>query len=161
MSEAGNHNATAVRKRTSSGDSIDTLVFLVPCLQFIRVQIIGVLNGSDLLLLAAFIVLASRGKIRIKTPVGKMFLILRFFLAGFTMCNGCHKAHGFCGLCARVEQYRDDPCQFRRDLDLAVWPTAAPGALRVGACVGNLLTIAINPGEFTADCPGNLGSLIH
>jgi hypothetical protein len=49
-------------------------VFFIPCLQFIHFKFIGVLEGSDLLMLAAFLYFASRGKIRIATPAGKRFL---------------------------------------------------------------------------------------
>ena len=64
-----------VRRRSRRSDAASILVFLIPFLQFVQLQMIGVLYGSDLLLLAAFIVLAFRGKIRIATPASKMFLI--------------------------------------------------------------------------------------
>ncbi len=74
--QADNHKAIATRKRSSSRDPVDSLVFLIPCLQFIQIKVIGVLEGSDLLMLAAFLYLALRGKIRIATPAGKWFLVL-------------------------------------------------------------------------------------
>ena len=57
-------------------DHVDILVFLIPCLQFVQIKVIGVLNGSDLLLLAAYVYLAFRKEIRITTPVGKWFVVL-------------------------------------------------------------------------------------
>ena len=49
-------------------DQVSVLVFLIPCLQFVQVKAIGVLSGSDLLILAVFFYFANRGKIRIATP---------------------------------------------------------------------------------------------
>ncbi len=57
-------------------DPVDIVVFLIPCLQFVQVKVIGILNGSDVMLLAVFFYLAFRGKIRISTPAGKGFLVL-------------------------------------------------------------------------------------
>jgi hypothetical protein len=71
-----NHKTSAIRKRSGSRDPIDTLVFLIPCLLFIRIKVVGVLGGSDLLMLGAFLYLAFSGKIRIATPAGKIFLVL-------------------------------------------------------------------------------------
>jgi O-antigen ligase len=68
--------STPARKRSGSRDPFDTLAFLIPCLLFIQIKVVGVLNGSDLLMLAAFLYLAFRGKIRIATPAGKRCLVL-------------------------------------------------------------------------------------
>lgn len=54
-------------KRGGRLDFVDVLVFVVPCLQFIVLRVVGVLNGSDLVLLVLFFCLASSRKIRI-TP---------------------------------------------------------------------------------------------
>jgi len=70
-----NHKTSAIRKRSGSRDPIDALVFLIPCLLFIHVKVVGVLDGSDLLMLGAFLYLAFSGKIRIATPAGKRFLV--------------------------------------------------------------------------------------
>lgn len=56
--------------------SVDILVFLIPSLQFVQVKVIGTLSGSDLMMLAVFFYLAFRGKIRIATGVGKIFVVL-------------------------------------------------------------------------------------
>ena len=76
MIQVEKHKVAAVRKRSGRSDPVNTLVFLIPCLQFLQFQVIGVLNGSDLLLLATFVVLVLRGRIRITTPAGKTFLVL-------------------------------------------------------------------------------------
>lgn len=65
-----------VRKRHNNLDAVDVLVFLIPCLQFVRITLIGVLNGSDLMMLAAFCFLVSSSRLRIATPVGKWTLVL-------------------------------------------------------------------------------------
>ena len=67
---------TPIRRRARRYDNTDILVFFIPCLQFIHIHVIGLLEGSDLLMLAAFLSLAFRGKIRIATPAGRKFLVL-------------------------------------------------------------------------------------
>ena len=62
--------------RTESLDSLDVVAFLIPCLQFIQIKLIGVLDGSDLLLIAVFLYLGFRGEIRIGTPIAKWFMVL-------------------------------------------------------------------------------------
>ena len=61
-------------KRQNSLEAVDVLIFLIPCLQFVRIKLIGVLDGSDLMMMIAFLVLACRGKLRIATPAGKWTL---------------------------------------------------------------------------------------
>ena len=63
-------------KRSAPLDSLDVLVFLIPCLQFIHIKLIGVLDGSDLLFLVAFLYLGFRGEIRIGTPIARIFMVL-------------------------------------------------------------------------------------
>ena len=68
--------AIRIRARSKGLDAVDLLVFLIPCLQLIRIRVVGVLNGSDVLTLIIFLYLAFRGKLRIATPVGKWTLFL-------------------------------------------------------------------------------------
>ena len=63
-------------KRVEGPNSVDLLVFLIPCVQFIHINLIGILNGSDILLLATFVYLAFHGRIRITLPAGKRFVVL-------------------------------------------------------------------------------------
>ncbi|MDR3413050.1 MAG: hypothetical protein P4L87_19205 [Formivibrio sp.] len=76
MTQVKSRSATAMRKHTRDGGFLDILAFLIPCLQFVQLQVIGVINGSDLLLLGVFVFLALRMRIRISTPAGKWFMIL-------------------------------------------------------------------------------------
>lgn len=69
-------NTRPNRKHSKKGDPVDVLVFLIPCLQFVQVKVIGMLNGSDVIILAVFFYLAYRKKIRIATPAGKWFVVL-------------------------------------------------------------------------------------
>jgi hypothetical protein len=74
-----NRKTSAIRKRSGSRDPIDALVFLIPCLLFVHIKVVGVLGGSDVLMLATFLYLVFDGKIRIATPAGKRFLLLGSF----------------------------------------------------------------------------------
>lgn len=68
--------ATPARKRYNNLEAVDVLVFLIPCLQLIRIKLIGVLNGTDLILLVLFLYLVFRWRLRFATAVGKWTLVL-------------------------------------------------------------------------------------
>ena len=71
-------------KRPGAYDQVDILVFLIPFLQFARLSVfgvlygstIGVLNATDILMMAVFCYLAVRGKLRVPMPAAKWSLIL-------------------------------------------------------------------------------------
>ncbi len=77
-------DAATGRRRPKAYDPVDILVFLIPFLQFARLSVFGarygavtgVLNATDILMLAVFFYLALRGKLRIPTPAAKWSLIL-------------------------------------------------------------------------------------
>jgi hypothetical protein len=62
--------------RKTSENYLDVLIFLIPALQFIRLKFIGVLSGSDIAIVVAFVTLLFNGRIRIKERRGRKFLIL-------------------------------------------------------------------------------------
>src|SRR6516225_6333663 len=81
MAEAdSNQGRIATRKvgtaRTKPFDAFDLLAFLIPCLRFIKVQVVGVLSGSDILLLLVFLYLVFSQKLKISANAGKRLLIL-------------------------------------------------------------------------------------
>ncbi len=76
MVQVANKSAVTTRKGRKSADPTDVLVFLIPCLQFIRINLVGVLNGADVMFLLTFIYLAFRGRIRIASRTGKTFVVL-------------------------------------------------------------------------------------
>jgi hypothetical protein len=65
-----------MRKKSSKPDPIDLLVFFIPCIEFIQLNVIGTLFASEILLLIVFIFLALRGKIRIAPSAGRTFIVL-------------------------------------------------------------------------------------
>ena len=69
-------DAAPLRRPVKGDDFVGLLVFLIPCLQFIQVKAIGLLNGSDLILMVIFIYMALRWKVQIATRAGKWFLVL-------------------------------------------------------------------------------------
>jgi len=76
VTEAKKNVVKPLRKRSRRYNFVEFLVFLIPCLQFVQVKLIGVANCSDLLLAAVFLYLLFRKRIRISTPVGRRFIIL-------------------------------------------------------------------------------------
>ena len=151
MVEVANKSAVTVRKRSESTDAGDILAFLIPCLQFIQINVIGVLNGADLMLLLTFVFLVFRGRLRIASPAGKKFLVLCSLWLVSQCRDGHREAHSVCGLRTRVEQYRHDPRQFCRDLHAAVRTAQAPADLRGGLAAGTLIKLLIRPDEYARD----------
>ena len=76
MAQAENKRSDTIRKRSKGTSALDIVLFLIPCLQFIQMKLIGVLSGSDLLFIAVFLYLGFRGEIRIGTPIAKRFMVL-------------------------------------------------------------------------------------
>jgi len=64
------------RKPKDGAGFVELLVFIIPCLQFIQIKAIGVLDGSDLILLAIFIYMVFRWRIHIATRSAKWFVVL-------------------------------------------------------------------------------------
>jgi hypothetical protein len=69
-------DTTHFRRGSRKDVWIDILIFLIPCLQFVQVKVVGSLSGSDLMILAVFLYFANNWKIKITTPVGKTFVTL-------------------------------------------------------------------------------------
>ena len=71
-----NQNEATRQKHSKGGDFVDIVVFVIPCLQFVHIKLVGVMNGSDMLFLAVFFYLALRMRVRIATPLGRRFILL-------------------------------------------------------------------------------------
>ncbi len=67
---------SVLRRDSGLQGFVDILVFLIPCLRFIQVRIVGRLSGSDILVALVFLCLALRLRIRIETLAGKVLLFL-------------------------------------------------------------------------------------
>ncbi len=157
LTQTGNHKPTATRKRTSGGDPVDTLVFLIPCLQFVQLKVVGVLNGSDLLLLVTFIVLASRGRIRFATPAGKTFVILGFLWLASQCVTDIVRHTVFADYARGWSNIGMTLVNFA-----VIWTLLYGRPRRLllygwGLVIGSLFAIAFNPGEFTVDSPWKFG----
>lgn len=76
MTQSETQVKTAAREDAGTQGFVDILTFLIPCLQFIQVQLVGKLNGTDILIAVVFVYLAVRLRFRIAAPVGKWLLAL-------------------------------------------------------------------------------------
>ena len=76
MTNIGEITEKTKRKTSEAASYLDVLIFLIPALQFIRLHVIGILSGSDILLLVSFIALSLSGRIKIKERIGRKLLIL-------------------------------------------------------------------------------------
>lgn len=140
-----------------SGDAFDSLILLIPCLQFINVRLVGVLNGSDLALLATFIVFFPRGRIRITAPIGKRFLVLGSLWLASQCVTDIARHTAFADYARGWSNIGITLVNFAviwtllygkpRRLELYGW----------GLVVGSLLTISLNPSEFTLGVPWKFG----
>jgi O-antigen ligase/polysaccharide polymerase Wzy-like membrane protein len=70
--------AQSYSAQASAGDSrsADFLVFTIPFLQFVKLNVTGVLYGSELLLMATFLYFAFNRKLQLSTSICKKFLVL-------------------------------------------------------------------------------------
>ncbi len=64
------------RNRPGKVDAVGIFVFFIPFFQWAQIKIIGVLTGSDVLFLLAFLYLAARLRLRVSTALAKRFIIL-------------------------------------------------------------------------------------
>jgi hypothetical protein len=76
MPQAGPIDIKPKAERSGKLDPVNVLVFLIPFFQFVQIKIIGVLSGSDVLLLLSFFYLAARLRLRVSTPLAKKFIVL-------------------------------------------------------------------------------------
>ena len=74
MTQGENQSRTVKPKRLGVKGVVDILIFLVPCLRFVQVQLVGRLSGSDILVMVIFLCLAVRLQIRIPTRAAKWLL---------------------------------------------------------------------------------------
>ena len=155
--QAKSPHPTPIRKRHNSIEAFDFVVFVIPCLQLIRIRVIGVLNGSDLLMLVIFLSLALRGKLRVTSRVGKWSLILcSLWLA--SQCVTDIVRHS--ALADYARGWSNIGLTF---ISLAVLWTllyGRPHRLTLygwGLVIGGVLYAFINPNEMTAaGAPGDL-----
>jgi len=56
MTQSEDRDKTVKRKRSGVQGLVDILIFLVPCLRFVQVQLVGRLSGSDILILVIFLI---------------------------------------------------------------------------------------------------------
>lgn len=157
MTSVDNPGAARERDVSKTTDLVDILVFVIPCLEFVQIKLIGVLFGPELLLIAIFVYLAFRGKFRIKTRGGKTLLILG---SGW-LCSQCVTD------LVRHSAFAD----FARGwsnigmtlVNFAVLYTLLYGRPRRlmfygwGLVIGGLLRFMINPDSFAADYPWKFG----
>lgn len=64
------------REKPEGGGAGDALVFLIPILAFIRLHVVGSLNGADVFVLVAFCYLLVCGRIRIGSRAGRQIMVL-------------------------------------------------------------------------------------
>ncbi len=69
-------DGVVTRKPVRGIDSYDILVFLIPLMQFIELHVVGLLSGTDILLIVTFVYLGIRGKIKLETSQAKRFMAL-------------------------------------------------------------------------------------
>ena len=157
LNQAKPVNPKPVRKSDRGIDSVDVLVFLIPCVQFIQVNVVGVLNGSDILLLATFAYLAFYGRIRIASPAGKRFVVLCLVYL-FSQCVTDIVRHTVFADYARG--WSNIGFTIVNFAVLSMLLYGRPKRLMIyagGLAVGTLLTLLITPSENMKDDPWKFG----
>jgi hypothetical protein len=155
--EPENQKAIASRKRSSRGQSLDTLALLIPSLQFIQLKVVGVLDGSDLLLLGTFIAFAFRGEIRIANPIGKRFLALGSLWLASQCITDIVRHTAFADLARGWSNIGMTLVNFAVLWTLLYGRPQRLALYGWGIVVGTLLSFAINPSPGIADEPWKFG----
>jgi hypothetical protein len=144
-------------ERSKSADFVDILVFIIPCLEFVQIKLIGVLFGPELLLIVIFVYLASRRRFRIATPGGKRFLILCSLWLGSQFATDIVRRSAFADYARGWSNIGMTLVNF------AVLYTLLYGRPRRlifygwGLVVGSLLRFMISPDIFAAGDPWKFG----
>jgi hypothetical protein len=143
--------------RSTSPDLVDVAVFIIPCTQFIQVKLLGVLSGSDILLLITALFLVARGKVKIETTVGKWAMILcSLWLASQCATDVVRHspfidyARGWSNIGMTIVNFS------------VLWTLLYGRPHRIaiygwGLVVGSLLTYFIIPDDFMVDYPWKFG----
>jgi hypothetical protein len=82
---ANTTKSACVKPRQKAGSrftTTDYIVFLIASVQFIHIDLVGVLNGTDILLMVAFLYLGIKGELRIKSPLARKLLFLGLLWLG-------------------------------------------------------------------------------
>jgi hypothetical protein len=74
--QMGDGAGTHTRARGKGSDPVNFLVFLIPALEFVQINVVGTLFGPEILLLFIFVYLLLSGKIRIAAPAARTFIVL-------------------------------------------------------------------------------------
>jgi hypothetical protein len=155
--KAENLKEITIRKPSRRHDFVEILVFVIPCLQFIQINLIGVLNGSDIILLATAVYLVARGKVEIAASAGKTLMVL-CSLWLISQCVTDVVRHS-----AFADYARGWSNIGMTLVNLAVLWTLLYGRSRRIACygwglvIGSLLTYMIVPDEGMTDYPWKFG----
>lgn len=145
-------------QRSSTGASlVDVFVFIIPSIHFVQVRLVGVLNGSDLLLLASAIYLVARGRIEISSSTGRWLISLcSLWLAAQCVTDIVRHT-------AFVDYARGWSNIGITIVNLSViWTLLYDRPRRIviygwGLVTGGLLTFFINPDDFMVDYPWKFG----
>jgi hypothetical protein len=157
VTQAGGKNSTSVAVRPGRYEFVDIFVFLIPCLQFIQVHLVGVLNGSDLLLLVTSIYCVLRGKLRIATPVGKSLIVFGSLWLASQCVTDLVRHSSFVDYARGWSNIGMTLVNFS-----VLWTLLYGRSHRIaiygwGLVVGSFLTYLINPDEFMQTYPWKFG----
>lgn len=150
-------NSTPVQKPSKRYDGGDVLVFLIPCIEFTQLKAVGVIGGSELVLIGVFVFFVLAGKVRIEASQGKLFLVLcSLWLASQCITDIVRHsafadyARGWSNIGMTLINF-SVLCTLlygrRRRLVLYGW----------GLVVGGLLRYFISPDQFALDYPWKFG----
>jgi len=150
-------NVTITPDHSKHSSLLDVLVFVIPCAQFIQIKLIGVLSGSDILLLICASYLVVRGHIKISEPIGKWFIALCTAWLGAQCITDIVRhspmidyARGWSNIAMTLVNFS------------VLWTMLHGHVKRIaiygwGLVIGSLLTYFIVPDDFMVDYPWKFG----
>jgi hypothetical protein len=151
-------NALVLTQQPAAGARpADALVFAIPFLQFVQLNVVGVLYASELLALSMFLWFACKGKLKALTRSSGTFIVLGslWFVSQFVTDIVRHSefadfARGWSKIAMTLVIFSllytllyEQP----RRLMLFGW----------GVVAGSVLTFVVNPSEFANDYPWKFG----
>jgi hypothetical protein len=80
--QIGQTGGNTPRSRPKPYTAGDYMAFLIPCLEFVRIRTVGVMNGTDIALILLFIYFVFTRKVKVPSPLAKRFLVLGFLWLG-------------------------------------------------------------------------------
>jgi len=135
----------------------DILAFAIPCLQFLKFNVVGILYASDLLLAITFLYFAFSGKLKLSTSLSRKFVVLCAIWLGSQVVTDLIVHSAFADYARGWSRIITTLVSF-----CVLYPLLYGRSLRLllygwGLVIGGTLELLIDPGQWGKDYPWKFG----